>query len=132
MSQFYDKVAKRYGGYAFGENKPKYTKTFSNGDPEEVFKAKILEVANTELKALDVGCGDGRFTFDVAKSFGELVGLDFSKGLLEVANKKKQEINNENVTFVFGDAKNMPFEDESFDGYLIVADPASTKSTLDC
>lgn len=61
MANFYDKVAKKFGGYAFAGNKPKYFSEYPDGNPEGIFKEKLLELARTNLAALDIGCGDGKF-----------------------------------------------------------------------
>src|SRR3990172_3265851 len=49
MDNFYDKVAKKFGGYAFGSNKPKYSSEYPNGNPEEIFKEKLLKLAKTNI-----------------------------------------------------------------------------------
>jgi ubiquinone/menaquinone biosynthesis C-methylase UbiE len=115
MTNFYDDQAKKFGGYAFSSNKPKYTSKYFGGDPEAVFLSKILELAKPQTIALDVGCGDGKFTFEIVTKFSKIVGLDSSKDLLAVAEQKKKEIGIKNIKFVFGDAKQTPFRNNSFD-----------------
>lgn len=62
MSQnFYDKVAKKFGGYGYGIG-PAYKSEYPAGDPEKVFKEKLLELSSKEKIALDIGCADGKFT----------------------------------------------------------------------
>ncbi len=114
MGNFYDKMAKKFGGYAFSNSKSKYTSECPNGDPEQVFKEKLLELAGSECAALDIGCGDGKFAFEIANRFSEITGLDSSKELLAIAVAKMKEFHIENTSFVFGDAKNTPFKDASF------------------
>lgn len=115
MESFYDKVAKKFGGYDLSNGEPKHTSMYSDGDPEEIFREKILELAEPNFVAMDIGCGDGTFTFSLAGEFKKLVGLDSSKELMHIANQKKSESNFDNVEFVFGDAENAPFVNESFD-----------------
>ncbi len=73
-------------------------------------------------RVLDLGCGTGRIVPELLKTANEVVGLDTSKKMLEVAKKKFP-----NVEFVCGEAKALPFEDESFDAvvatFLIVHIP---------
>lgn len=114
MSNFYDRMAKQFGGYAYASNKPKYTSVYPDGEPEVVFKAKLLELAQPTALALDIGCGDGKFTFELAPSFKHITGLDSSSGLLEIANQKQLELNITNTDFVLGDAGHMPFADQTF------------------
>ncbi len=113
--EFYDKVAKKFGGYAYGTNDPKYSSVYQNGVPEEIFKSRLLELSSDKRVALDVGCGDGKFAFSVADHFNKIVGLDSSAELLKVANQKLKELNITSVSFILGDAEKTPFEDSSFD-----------------
>jgi demethylmenaquinone methyltransferase/2-methoxy-6-polyprenyl-1,4-benzoquinol methylase len=67
--------------------------------------------------ALDVACGTGKLTQLLKKevgSSGEVVGVDFSPKMLEVAASKLSDI-----TFIEGDALNLPFEDNKFDAVTI-------------
>ena len=75
----------------------------------------------TELKAggsaLDVACGSGKLTALLARiagPSGRVVGLDFSKQMLEVARA-----DHPGVEFLDGDALNLPFGDGSFDASTI-------------
>lgn len=115
MGNFYDKVAKKYGGYAFGANKPKCFSEYSDGEPEKIFKNKLLELAGDNKIALDVGCGDCKFAFEIADSFREIVGIDTSKELLNIAKMKKKTLKVTNVSFSLQDAEETTFKDESFD-----------------
>lgn len=115
MADFYDKVAKKFRGYAFGSNKPKYYSEYKNGNPEEIFKDKLLELAKTDSIALDVGCGDGKFAFEISKYFSFIHGIDTSKELLRIAKSKKKALNIANVDFTHGDAGKTSFPNESFD-----------------
>lgn len=77
--------------------------------------------------ALDVACGSGRLTGELARiagAEGRVVGLDFSPRMLEVARRHQPEL-----PFVEGDALNLPFGDADFDastmafGLRNLADP---------
>jgi demethylmenaquinone methyltransferase/2-methoxy-6-polyprenyl-1,4-benzoquinol methylase len=77
--------------------------------------------------ALDVACGSGKLTAELARragSKGRVVGLDFSVAMLEVARR-----DHPGIEFVEGDALNLPFDDGSFDvstmafGLRNLADP---------
>lgn len=115
MENFYDEVAKKFGGYAFGTNKPKYNSEYPDSDPEEVFKSKIIELASPSKVALDIGCGDGKFTFELAPHFAHITGLDNSQELIEVALRKQKETAVDKVNFIFGDAAKTTFVKEGFD-----------------
>ena len=67
--------------------------------------------------ALDVACGSGKLTAELAKIAGpkgRVVGLDFSPEMLEVARREHH-----GIEFVEGDALTLPFDDESFDASTI-------------
>ena len=67
--------------------------------------------------ALDVACGSGKLTAELAKlagPAGRVVGLDFSPQMLEVARR-----DHPGIEFIDGDALKLPFEDASFDAATI-------------
>lgn len=110
--KFYDKVAGKFGGY---KTKARYTQEFPTGEPEKVFREKLLELARKDKRALDVGCADGRFTLSIAPYFKEVVAIDLSSGMLEAARKLQRGQGVKNVSFEGVDAYNTPYEDASFD-----------------
>lgn len=68
--------------------------------------------------ALDVCCGTGDWSIALANEAtksGKVVGLDFSQNMLSVGEKKKQELQLDQLEFIHGNAMNMPFPDNSFD-----------------
>ena len=67
--------------------------------------------------ALDVACGSGKLTAELARIAGprgRVIGLDFSPQMLEVARRDHPRIE-----FVEGDALKLPFDDASFDASTI-------------
>lgn len=114
-SNFYDKVAKKFGGYAFGRGHVKRLAEYPTGDPEKIFKKKLLGLANKSKVALDAGCGDGKFAFQIAKYFLSITGIDVSKELLKIARQKKSTLHVKNVFFKFQDASKTSFPANSFD-----------------
>ncbi len=67
--------------------------------------------------ALDVACGSGKLTAELAKIAGpdgRVVGLDFSPQMLEVARRTYPQLE-----FIEGDALNLPFDDAGFDAATI-------------
>jgi len=111
-TKFYNKVARKFGGY---HTPAKYIKKYIGEAPEDVFKAKLLEISGPQKIALDVGCADGRFTLSVAGIFKKIYAIDLSEGMLTAANKFKKEEKVTNVDFLRMDASKTSFPDSSFD-----------------
>ena len=65
------------------------------------------------LSLLDVGCGPGTITVDLARRLapGRVVGLDASADVIARA----AQFDEPNLSFLVGDAYALPFEDNSFD-----------------
>jgi ubiquinone/menaquinone biosynthesis C-methylase UbiE len=70
-----------------------------------------------EGKVLEVGIGTGK-NMPYYPDNVEVVGVDFSKGMLEKAEKKNEKLSLKNVTLLEMDVENMIFEDESFDSVV--------------
>ena len=65
------------------------------------------------FKVLELGCGSGKNTEWLITKADRLVGLDFSKNMLDLARKK---IKNDKVTFINTDINKIwPVNDNSFD-----------------
>ena len=65
------------------------------------------------FKVLELGCGSGKNTEWLINKADKLVGLDFSKNMLDLARKKVQT---DKVTFINTDLnENWPVNDNSFD-----------------
>jgi SAM-dependent methyltransferase len=71
-------------------------------------------------RVLDVACGPGNFTRDFGAAAGEgvVVGLDASRTMLDVAVR---ETRRGNVSYVRGNASDLPFRDASFDAVCCFA-----------
>jgi len=81
---------------------------------------------------LDIGCGGGDTTLDLAKAVapdGTVVGIDLSAAVLAFARHAAE--GNERVRFIQADAQLFPFEPHSFDsafsrfGVMFFADPTA-------
>jgi ubiquinone/menaquinone biosynthesis C-methylase UbiE len=79
--------------------------------------AYLLSHVVAGMDLLDVGCGPGTITVDLAKRVapGQVVGVDASESVLEGAARAAEEASCANVTFQVGDITTLDFEDDSFD-----------------
>jgi ubiquinone/menaquinone biosynthesis C-methylase UbiE len=73
------------------------------------------------MKVLDVGCGPGSITCDIAHSVkpGIVTGVDTNDEMVELSRQLATERNLDNVVFQIGDAHKLPFDDAEFDAILI-------------
>ena len=73
---------------------------------------------NEKDRILDLGCGTGRTTIALFRlNYRNILGLDVSEEMLAQAVRISDE-HQYNIPFVLGDATDMEFEDESFDGAI--------------
>jgi SAM-dependent methyltransferase len=85
-------------------------------------------------RILDVGCGAGETTLELAAQGAEAVGVDISRPLLDVARRRAQGA--AGVTFLEADAQAHAFPPASFDavfsrfGVMFFADPAAAFTNL--
>lgn len=54
---------------------------------------KQLIPLRREFRTLDFGCGTGLVSFFLSKEVGEIIGVDNSKGMIDVFNRKAKENN---------------------------------------
>ena len=70
-------------------------------------------------RALDLCTGTGSVSVELAKTVGEkglVVGLDFSRGMIEKAKQKATSLKLNHLHIVQGNASRLPFRSASFDG----------------
>lgn len=68
--------------------------------------------------AIDLCCGTCDWTISLAESSGtgDIVGLDFSRNMLEYGEKKIKSLGlDKQITLVQGNAMSLPYEDNTFD-----------------
>ena len=81
--------------------------------------ASQICLENYPQKILDLGCGTGDLTINIARLVEkdtEIVGLDYSQPMLEKAQKKAMRAGvAELIRFIQSDANSLPFPDAHFD-----------------
>lgn len=80
----------------------------------QLYNKLIDKICITDKKVLEIGCGRGGGIYFYNKYYhvSELTGIDITK---QAINYCKRTYPQDNVTFVLGDAQNLPFEDNQFD-----------------
>jgi 2-polyprenyl-3-methyl-5-hydroxy-6-metoxy-1,4-benzoquinol methylase len=115
MKQWYESLFENYGNQYEKESFVKGT----IGECDFIEK----EVGfNKKLKILDIGCGTGRHSIELAKRGYNLTGIDLSESLLEKA-KEKATIDNLTISFLKHDARELPFHSE-FDLAIMLCEGA--------
>lgn len=104
-------IAKKNGGY---KSDAEFTVEGVSG--EDVFEKELIQLLHNSKSTLDAGCGHGEFTIKMAKHAHTIIGFDWSKELLRIANSLKEHYKINNVNFVNATTKaELPFEDGKFD-----------------
>lgn len=94
-------------------------------DPRSAFQryrvAKVLQIHPPEpdARVVDLGCGWGTFSFELAKRAAEVVGVDFSEKSIELCNRRLAREPRSNLRFLCADAGHTALEGEAWD--LVVA-----------
>ena len=82
------------------------------------WRKKFIHTLNIQDRQtiLDVACGTGDIGFEILNEHKiELLNLDISKNMLDIAEKKALKKGLENIQFIQGDAERLPFENNSVD-----------------
>lgn len=112
---FYNKDSKNYEYKRFSSIAGKYS--------DQVHKEILLGFNDLwkNKRILDVCCGTGRFSLEVAKKGATVTSLDFSRGMLDILNQKAKELSvSKNIHPVQMDAHKMMFKDDTFDGCICI------------
>ncbi|TCI91526.1 bifunctional demethylmenaquinone methyltransferase/2-methoxy-6-polyprenyl-1,4-benzoquinol methylase UbiE [Tenacibaculum sp. M341] len=87
------------------------------------WRKKVVKIIgkNNPKDILDIATGTGDLALMMAQlSPKKIVGLDISKGMLEVGRQKINKAKLDNVIdMVVGDSENIPFEDNTFDAITV-------------
>ncbi|MHC1600625.1 MAG: class I SAM-dependent methyltransferase [Candidatus Methanospirareceae archaeon] len=104
MKQWYESLFENYGKKYDDEN-------FTQGTIGECdFIEKEIDF-NKLQKIIDIGCGTGRHSIELAKRGYKVTGIDLSESLLERA-KAKAKAQNLQIDFQKHDARKLPFKNE--------------------
>jgi ubiquinone/menaquinone biosynthesis C-methylase UbiE len=85
----------------------------------ETLEPLLMKFMKRKGKVLDLACGAGGFSFLLEDLGFKVVGLDNSRFMLDKAREFAKEKESK-VRFIEGDAKELPFDDNSFDYVLFI------------
>jgi demethylmenaquinone methyltransferase / 2-methoxy-6-polyprenyl-1,4-benzoquinol methylase len=110
-----------YVNQMFATIAPKYdhvTAWLSYGQDRR-WKRRLVQLAEIgpQHQVLDLACGTGDITFMVAEGLtvGHVIGVDITSGMLEIANRKREQAGIETAHFQLGDIMRLDFPDGHFD-----------------
>jgi len=94
----------------------KYKKIAEQGfwQSEEILVNKYFR-PNSNI--LDIGCGSGRTTLPLYKQGYNVIGVDITPEMIETA-RLVAKANNLNINYRIGDATNLEFSDDTFEGAM--------------
>ena len=102
MIQWYESLFENYGEKYDNEN-------FTQGTIGECdFIEKEINF-NKSLKIIDIGCGTGRHSIELARRGYKVTGIDLSESQLRRA-KEKAKVQNLQINFQIHDARKLPFK----------------------
>ncbi|MFE0107046.1 class I SAM-dependent methyltransferase [Streptomyces sp. NPDC059009] len=106
---------------------PKETATYTHGHHESVLRshtwrtaansaAYLLDSLKPHMKVLDIGCGPGTITADLAELVpdGHVTGVDHAPGILDQARATAAERGLKNVGFGVADVHELDYPDDTF------------------
>jgi ubiquinone/menaquinone biosynthesis C-methylase UbiE len=85
-------------------------------DPERNESKYLHTFADfTNKRVLEVGCGEGRMTWQYARGTRETVGIDLDTDALRIANVDRPSDLEHKVLFASAASEYLPFSKETFD-----------------
>jgi len=107
---------------------PQESAVYTHGHHESVLRshswrtaansaAYLLSSLRPNMHILDIGCGPGTITIDLAALVpqGQVIGLEYAPDVLEQARVTAAERGITNVQFVVGDVHSLNYPDDTFD-----------------
>ncbi len=105
----------------FDEHAENYAFWQNEGLANGVQLAELIgaQQLNRGVVALDLGCGPGILSAELAPQVGHVVATDLAPGMIGLAVRQAASVGASNVSFAVADANQLPFGADSFD--LIVS-----------
>lgn len=103
-AEFWDKISIKYA-----------KKDVPSQDIYEEKLARTQKLFTKDSIVMEFGCGTGTTSLIHSPYVGEIIAYDYSPGMIDIANQKKNEKQIDNVTFEVKSVEDIPFQTESFD-----------------
>lgn len=102
-------------GGQFGSRATAYLNSAVHAQGADLQALAALARSRPGARVLDLGCGGGHVTFNVARHVREVVAYDLAPEMLAVVEQAAKTRGLDNVSTQQGVAESLPFQDESFD-----------------
>ena len=79
----------------------------------------FTQVENKELKILDLGCGPGLYTLQIAQKGHKVTGVDFSKNSIDYA-KEQAKVNNLDIEYINKNYLELDLPENEFDLVMMI------------
>lgn len=102
------------------EHYTKRSNVYDNSAWHKRIAKKLVDYTDIKVdsRILDIGTGTGMVAFYAASKLGpqgSVIGIDISRGMIEIAQEKLQKAKLSNVSFDIGDGEELKYEPDSFD-----------------
>jgi len=114
-------VRNRYWSSVASDYRSHWSTTHADGKLYARIEAAMLSEfigASEGRRVLDLCCGTGRNSVAIAMSGASVVGIDGAEGMVEQARNVARERDLENVEFLVGDSRQLPFANDEFDAVV--------------
>ena len=111
VAEHYNRISRYYDGFSFLKRLFEFR-----------LHVEMLNYLKSGDAVLDIACGTGNMSCELASKFQRVYGIDISKGMLNSAKLKMEiaEANNSQIGFIYGDGEYLPFKGESFDAVTCI------------
>lgn len=99
----------------FAGNAEKYVTSARHAKGEDLAMLVSSSKADAHMDVLDIATGGGHVANALAPQVRHVTAYDLTREMLEVAERFIRSNGHANVSYVTGDAEQLPFEDASFD-----------------
>ncbi|HEY6538235.1 MAG TPA: methyltransferase domain-containing protein [Candidatus Dormibacteraeota bacterium] len=100
-----------------------YRQSPTHADPVSLARFLTLAELRPNHRVLDLATGTGNVALAAAGQVAEVVGLDITEPMLAQAREQAAEREIRNITFILGDAEELPFGAGTFDRVLVRSAP---------
>ena len=108
IGQLFDHIAGTYDGLNHGLSL----------NIDRIWRRKTVAKMPAVDQVLDVAIGTADLTIEMLRrgKAQRVTGLDLSREMMAIGKEKVEKVSGERVDFIYGNAQDMPFKDNAFDG----------------